>query len=120
MLIQLLKESGFLHTAPSISESASVCESESVSLSVMSNSLQFHDCSLPSSYVHGILQARILEWVAIPFSRGTSQPRDRTQSPILQADSLPSEPRGKPHVVEVKSFCCHLSLPPQLVKVVYF
>ena len=29
--------------------------------------------------VHGILQARILEWVAFPFSRGTSQPRDRTQ-----------------------------------------
>ena len=78
------------------------------------------DCSPQGSSVHGILQARILEWVVIPFSRGTSQPRDRTQSPILQADSLPSEPQGKPHVVEVKSFCCHLSLPPQLVKVVYF
>ena len=37
------------------------------------------DCSLPSSSVHGILQARILEWLAIPFSRGSSQPRDRTQ-----------------------------------------
>ena len=37
------------------------------------------DCSLPSSSVHGIFQARILEWVAIPFSRGSSQPRDRTQ-----------------------------------------
>ena len=36
------------------------------------------DCSPPSSYVHGILQARIVEWVAIPFSRGSSQPRDRT------------------------------------------
>ena len=36
------------------------------------------DCSLPSSSVHGILQARILEWVAISFSRGSSQPRDRT------------------------------------------
>ena len=34
------------------------------------------DCSLPGSSVHGILQARILEWVAIPFSRGSSQPRD--------------------------------------------
>ena len=34
----------------------------------------------PMDYtVHGILQARILEWVAIPFSRGSSQPRDRTQ-----------------------------------------
>ena len=37
------------------------------------------DCSLPVSSVHGILQARILEWVAIPFSRGSSQTRDRTQ-----------------------------------------
>ena len=36
------------------------------------------DCSLPGSSVHGILQAGILEWVAIPFSRGSSQPRDRT------------------------------------------
>ena len=36
------------------------------------------DCSLPGSFVHGILQARILEWIAIPFSRGSSQPRDQT------------------------------------------
>ena len=37
------------------------------------------DCSPPGSSVHGILQARVLEWVAIPFSRGSSQPRDQTQ-----------------------------------------
>ena len=37
------------------------------------------DCSFPGSSVHGILQARILEWGAIPFSRGPSQPRDQTQ-----------------------------------------
>ena len=37
------------------------------------------DCSPPGSSVHGILQARILEWVAIPFSRESSQPRNRTQ-----------------------------------------
>ena len=36
------------------------------------------DCSPPSFSVHGILQARILEWIAIPFSGGTSQPRDWT------------------------------------------
>ena len=36
------------------------------------------DCSLPVSSVHGIFQARILEWVAISSSRGSSQPRDRT------------------------------------------
>ena len=37
------------------------------------------DCSLPCSSIHGILQARILEWVAISFSRGSSWPRDQTQ-----------------------------------------
>ena len=36
------------------------------------------DCSPPGSSVHGIFQARVLEWVAIPFSRGSSQPRDQT------------------------------------------
>ena len=36
------------------------------------------DCSPPGSYVHGILQARILEWVAMPSSRGSSQSRDKT------------------------------------------
>ena len=37
------------------------------------------DCSPSGSSVHGILQARTLEWVAIPFSRGSSRPRDRSQ-----------------------------------------
>ena len=36
------------------------------------------DCSLPGSSVHGIFQAKVLEWVAISFSRGSFQPRDRT------------------------------------------
>ena len=56
------------------------------------------DCSLPGSSVHGTLQARILEWVAISFSRGSSRPRDRTWFPILQADSLQSKPPGRPQV----------------------
>ena len=47
---------------------------------------------LQGSFFHGILQARILEWVTIPFSRGSSQPR----SPALQANPLQSEPPGKP------------------------
>ena len=46
--------------------------------------------------VHGIFQARILQWVAFAFSKGSSQPRDRTQVSHLQADSLPTEPPGKP------------------------
>ena len=37
------------------------------------------DCSLPLSSIHGIFQARVLEWVAISFSKGSSQPRDQTQ-----------------------------------------
>ena len=37
------------------------------------------NCSPPASSVHGILQARILEWVAIPFSRGSSRPKNQTQ-----------------------------------------
>ena len=41
------------------------------------------DCSLPGSSVHGIFQARILEWVAISFSRGSSWPRDRTRVPHI-------------------------------------
>ena len=48
------------------------------------------DCSPPGSSVHGILQARILEWVAMP-SRRSSWPRDQTQVSQLQADSLPYE-----------------------------
>ena len=56
------------------------------------------DCSPPGSSVHGILQARILEGVAIPFSREKDliNPRSKSGSPALQADSSPSEPPGKP------------------------
>ena len=62
------------------------------------------DCSPPGSSVHGILQARILKWVTIPFSRGSSDPGIEPRSPILQADSLPSEPPGEtqgPHEWDV-------------------
>ena len=45
------------------------------------------DCSPPGSSVHGISQARILEWVVIFFSRGASQPRTRIQVSSLQVDS---------------------------------
>ena len=46
--------------------------------------------------VHGILQARILEWVAFPFSRDFPNPGIQPRSPTLQADCLPAEPQGKP------------------------
>ena len=41
------------------------------------------DCSLPGFSIHGILQARILEWVTISLSRGSSQPRDRTRVSLI-------------------------------------
>ena len=61
-------------------------ESESVSCFVMSDSLQ----------LHGLLQARILEWAAIPFSGDLSDPGIEPGSPVLQTDSLPSELPRKP------------------------
>ena len=57
------------------------------------------DWSLPGSSVHGILQARILEWVAIPFSSYLPDPVIEPRPPTLQANSLPSEPPGKPPIV---------------------
>ena len=78
------KKSGF--TGASMSENCSV---------VSSNPMDYT--------VHGILQARILEWVTFPFSRGSSQPTDQTRSPALQADSLPTEPSGKPKNTRVGS-----------------
>ena len=62
----------------------------------------------PMDYtVYGIIQAIILEWVALPFSRGSSQLRFEPRSLTLQADSLPAEPQGKPKSTGVGS----LSLP---------
>ena len=54
------------------------------------------DCSSPGSSVHGILQARILEWVVVPFSRDLPNSETEPRSPALQADSLLPEPPGKP------------------------
>ena len=45
-------------------------------------------CSLPGSSIPGILQARVLDWVAISFSRGLPNPGIKRGSPALQADSL--------------------------------
>ena len=57
-------------------------------------------CSPPGSSIHGILQARILEWVAMPSFMGSSQPRDQTQGslmfPTLAGRFLPLVPSGKP------------------------
>ena len=53
------------------------------------------DCSPPGSSVHGILQVRILKWVAMPSFRDLPDPGIEPGSPALQADSLLSEPAGK-------------------------
>ena len=66
-------------------------ESKSESHSVVSDSLQPHRLYSP-----WILQARILEWVACHFFRGSSRPRDRTQASRTQVASLPAEPPGSP------------------------
>ena len=62
----------------------------------------YMDCSLPGPFVHGIFQARILEWVAISHSRRPSWPRDWTRvsgiSCVGRRVFLPLAPPGKPHI----------------------
>ena len=82
----------------------------------------FMDCSPPGFSVHGILQAILLEWVAISFSRGSSYPRDGTCISYLlhwQAGSLPLAPPGKPllrctdHFRHPQIVTCPLAAIPQ-------
>ena len=54
------------------------------------------DCSLSGFSVHGIIQARELEWAAISFSRGSSWPEDQTRVSCTAGRFLPTEPLGKP------------------------
>ena len=68
------------------------------------------DCSPPGSSVHGILQARILEWVAIPSPGDLPDPGIEPWSPALQADSLPSELPGKSQEMEVEFDLCSVRL----------
>ena len=71
-------------------------EAKSIPAAAAAKSLQCdpRDGSPPGSPVQEILQARILEWVAMPSSRGSSDPGIKAKSPELQADSLLSEPQG--------------------------
>ena len=62
------------------------------------------DCSLPGSSVHGILQARILEWVAISYSRGSSPLRDPTGISSTAGGFFSAESQGK--------LCKYFDLPP--------
>ena len=59
----------------------------------------------PMGYtVHGIFQARILDWVAVPFSGGSSQPSIKPRSPMLQVSSLPIESSEKPQNTGVVAY----------------
>ena len=62
----------------------------------MLDSLRPHDVT-----VHGILQARILEWVVFPFSRDLPNPGIEPRSPTLQGGPVPAEPQGKPNTSKV-------------------
>ena len=74
------------------------CESES--RSVVSDSLW------PHGLVHGILQARILEWVAFPFSRGSSQPRDWTQVSHIAVGFFTSWATREAQINPLLVLCC--------------
>ena len=91
----------------------------------------FMNCSLPGSSVHGILQARILEWIAIPFSRGSSWPRGQTQvscfvgrfftiwatgkmGPIISGPHHALLFTPRPLLLLSLLFVCVLSFPPLL------
>ena len=82
--------SSFFSFLNKMSVSFSTKESESESCCVMYDSLW------PHGLVHRILQARILEWVAFPFSRESSQPKDGTQVSHIACWFLPVESQGKP------------------------
>ena len=77
------------------------------------------DCSPPGSSIHGIFQARILERVAVSFSRASSRPRTETSSTALQADSLPLSHQGSAFLtfIYVRIYalrCVYFSLDCQL------
>ena len=82
------------------------------------------DCSPPGSSVYGILQARILEWVAIPSSRGSPRTRDQTSVSHIylhwQAGSLPLTPSGKPQwspICHYNEYLFNITCPSFIVSV---
>ena len=84
----------------------------------------FMDCSPPGSSVHGILQARIPEWVAVPSSRGSFQLQDGTDICIVGRSLSIAEPPGKPLLISryynTQSVLSELSHLPPLGRIVLF
>ena len=68
-----------VNDAPTNQGMPRIAESENEVTQLCPTLCHLMDCSLPGSSVHRIFQAIVLEWIAISFSRGTSQPRDRTR-----------------------------------------
>ena len=83
------------------------------------------DCSPPGSSVPGVFLARLLEWVAIPFSRGSSQPRDQTQVSCIPGRILPVWATRKTQCLAVRavymSYCygCIVSLASRHSEIVH-
>ena len=75
----------------------------------MSNSLQPKDYSPPDSSLHGVLQARIQEWVAFPSPGHLPGPGTEPASPASQADSLQSDSPGKP-TLHIRTLICNVVL----------
>ena len=71
-------------------------------------------CDLMDCIVHGILQARILEWVAFPFSRVSSQPRDQTQVSRTAGRLFTTDPPGKPERMFVNIQLIHFPIQQKL------
>ena len=98
----------FLKEAWEESHTHSHTHTRNVSFSVVSDSL-WHpmDCSSPGSSVHGILQVRLLEWVAISYSRGCSWPRDRTQVSCVSCIGR----QNLYNCATWEAICIHICLP---------
>ena len=91
-----MNEKHFIHPKKEVVAHMCVC---ALSLQLCLTLCDPMDCSPWASSVHGILQARILEWVAISYSRGPSQPRDPTQVSCVSRIAggfFTTEPPGKP------------------------
>ena len=85
---------------PFVLPNSTLCVMLMLSHQVVPNSWRPMDSNPPGSSVHGSFQARVLEWVAVSFSKGSSQPWIESRSPAWQADYLPSEPTGKPQELQ--------------------
>ena len=86
-------------------------EQRSLKVKVVQSCLTLFD---PMDYtVPGIFQARILEWVPFPFSRGSSQPRDRTQVSGIVGRFFTTEPQGSPRILEWVASLCQRIFPTQ-------